>query len=258
MFARLAIAVLLWLLPASVHAGALDAANAYSMADLDDPKALVRHFNLYATAVKEDPRSYEATWKAAKFAYYVWQKAAPKAERLDVAKTIILYGRKATELNADGAEGWHWLAIGIGALGLTQGVLNSMQLVPEFRKNMERSIELDPDYYESSGMRNLARMYTLLPGMPVSIGSDAKAKELLDACEKKYPNFSLTYLYLADWYWKRGDKKEALAMLDETERRHPKNEGEIFFAPFVARQAVKVRKMIQSDTARGLFDPMTD
>lgn len=239
---------------ASASTAKLRAADAYSLADLDAPAALLKHFKLYVDAAKAEP-SYEAAWKAAMWAYYVWQKATPKPQREDVARLALRFGKQATELNPQGAEGWFWFGAAVGIVGLSRGPLDSLHLVPDCEKAFKKSQALDPEYYEGAAERNLARLYMMVPGTPISIGNDLKAKAMLDASLVKYPNFPLTYIYLADWHWKKGEFDKALGILNRLDGLPMKNEGQAFFLPWVKRQLNKVRPRIEAHEPRGLLDP---
>ncbi len=237
--------------------GMLDKANRYRLADLDQPAKLVDHLMLYAAALREQP-SYEAAWKAAMWSYYVWQKAASKEERESVAKAGVKFAKKATELNPDGAEGWFWYGGNLAIYGLSRGILDSLHLVPDVERSLKRSMELDSRYYEGAAERNLARVYMMLPGRPISIGNDARAKEMLDRSLAAYPDFPLTYIYLADWHWKKNEFEAALAILDRIHRLPMKTEGNAFFLPWAKRVAAKVRPRIENREPRGLLDPMVE
>lgn len=240
--------------PSSPYAGAADA---YTLADLDDNQALLKYLKIRVALAQETP-TYETTWKAAMWSYYVWQKATPKNRLADVAKLAMRFAKQATELNPNGAEGWFWYGASVGFYGLSKGPLESVQLVPEVEKSFLKSQKLDAKYYQGAAERNLARLYMMLPGPPISIGNDAKAKQLLDASLAKYPNFSLTYIYLADWHWKRGEFEKSLEVIDRIGKLPMTDEGEAFFLPWVKRQVAKIRPRIAKREPRGLLDPMME
>lgn len=232
-------------------------ADTYTLTDLDDKKALLRLFKQRALAAQESP-AYETAWKASMWAYYVWQKATPKSQLAEVAKLGIRFGKQATELNPNGAEGWFWYGAAVGIYGLSKGPLESLHLVPEVEKSFIKSRKLDAKYYAGAADRNLARLYMMLPGAPISIGNDARAKAILDASLVAYPDFPLTYIYLADWYWKKGDFEKSLEIIDRVQRLPMKDEGNAFFLPWVKRQVAKIRPRIEKREPRGLLDPMME
>ena len=84
---------------------------------MDAPSAL-RH---YEEAIKMDPRTYDALWKASREAVDVGLYAQDESERNRLYSLAEQYGRRAVEVNTRDAEGHFQLARSLGRKALTLG-----------------------------------------------------------------------------------------------------------------------------------------
>lgn len=91
--------------------------------------------------------------------------------------------------------------------------MRGLFLVADIRKEMETVVELDPDYEQAAGLRTLARIYYRAPFF---MGGDKRRSvDLLEECLTRYPENSLTMLYLADNYLALGLREEAQKQLEK-------------------------------------------
>lgn len=99
---------------------------------------------IYEFILKEDPRSYEALWRLSRF--YISRSMAAKKikDKKKEWKKAEGYGRKAVEINSDGAEGHLYLAIAIGKRALSSSPSEKVKGVWEIKREAEKAIELDP------------------------------------------------------------------------------------------------------------------
>lgn len=219
--------------------------------------ALLKAYQEYA---KQHPDDFRGRVVFAQLAFSAWRmERKDNKRRLDLAKLTLLDAREMVKMAPDRPEGHHWVGAAIGMIGLTRGVLNSLQLAAEIRKAFERSIEIDKTYLHGSALVQLGRLYTMLPGFPLSIGDKEKALRYLLEAKKIDPDFTLTYLYLADLYWHFGHKEKALGELDEMSRRKPKTEVQYFLYHVNIEKAKELRALIESGAARDPFyDVLSD
>ncbi len=228
--------------------------RAYKWAETTQPDRVDVLLTEYLGAVRAHPKDYDLACRTAQLAFYAWRlEKKDVAKKLRMAKLMTQLGKTATELRPDGAEGWHWYGAGLGTIGLTQGVLNSLQLVPEIKRAFERSIELNPNYLEGSALLQLARLYTMVPGFPISIGDHKKALELLnEALTRSKGNQSLHHMYIADVLWAAGKEEEALKHLKMV-NVPVENEIQYFVYEVSKDKAAEMEALIRSDARRDPF-----
>ena len=93
------------------------------------------------------------------------------------------------------------------------GLLDGLRLVDTIRREMETVLKLDPDYEEASGLRTLGRICYRAPFFKG--GDKHRSVQLLEDCLRRFPENSLTMLYLADSYQAVGRRQEARQMLEK-------------------------------------------
>ena len=222
-----------------------------------------KDWKLFEAAVRQadaEPGNYEIRLRAAQLGFYVWRlEKKDLKKRLNVAKTVAKVSQQAVALRPDHPGGYHWLGAGIGMIGLTQGVLNSLMLVPQVRTAFEKSIAINPGWLHGSALAQLSRLYTMVPGFPLSIGNADKAEELARQAIKEDPNYVLQRLYLADILWMEGKNTAALKELDTLDNLKV-NDELMYFALEVSKvKAEELRKLIKSGAKRDRFyDVLSD
>lgn len=168
--------------------------------------------DLLRSAVAQSPQDYESWWRLAKF-YNYWARHASGPENVKLLEEAIEAGKRAVQLQPNRVEGHFWLGASYGLLAEDSGLIDGLRLVDTIRHEMETVIKIDPDYEEASGMRSLARLDYRAPFFKG--GDKRKSIQLLEECERRFPDNSLTMLYLADSYIAVGRRAEARALLEK-------------------------------------------
>jgi hypothetical protein len=245
---------------AFVSAALADDLPKHTWADTLDLKKMEHLAQTYAKAAFADPKNFDLRVQTAIYGYFCWRlEKTDNRRRLAFATLTYRMGKEAAALRPERAEGHHWAGAGMGLVGLTRGVLNSLQLVPQGKGEMERSYEIDPTYYSGSGRANVARMLTMLPGFPVSIGDKKKALEMITPLRKKWPGATLWLLYEADLLWSFGRNAEALALLAAYDESKPTADHEYFNFHTGKAKAELLTKLITSGQPRDpFFDVLSD
>lgn len=162
-------------------------------------------------AVAANPQDYEAWWRISKFmCYLIRHTSEQEAERF--YKDAIDAGRRAVALQPNRVEGHFWLGANLGLYAESRSVLEGLREVDNIRRELETVIQLDPDYEQASGLRTLARVYYEAPFFKG--GDKHRSVELLEQALRRYPDNSLTLLYLADSLWAVGRRQEARQTLE--------------------------------------------
>ncbi|MEO8140301.1 MAG: tetratricopeptide repeat protein [Gemmatimonadota bacterium] len=114
-----------------------------------DPVTALTHLE---AALTEAPRSYEANWRAAEVLMDIGKQtpdSVKSPERDSLYARAERYGRTATELNAEGADGHFVLAAAIGRASLTKGKKERVRRASEIRSEALRALEIDPEHHKT-------------------------------------------------------------------------------------------------------------
>jgi tetratricopeptide (TPR) repeat protein len=203
-------------------AAAQTAADHIAMGDRDHaamnaPSAL----HHYEEAIKLEPKSYDALWKAAREAADAGEYAAP-AER-DADYTLAeQYARRAVEANPRDAEGHFHLARALGRRALSLGKRDRVKYAGDVRTHALEALELNPKHpgalhvmgmwnynvMQLSGMtRFMAK--TFLGGKVFDSANWNDAQRYMEESVAADPERLVHHLDLARVYAARGDKTKA-------------------------------------------------
>lgn len=170
-----------------------------------------RALSLLRATVAQNPQDYEAWWRIAKFAFYLAARSS-KLEKRKFLAAGVQAGKRAVALAPHRVEGHFWLGANYGLTAESRHFLRGLSLVDAIRHEMETVVHLDPDYEHGAGLRTLARVYYRAPFFKG--GDKRRSIELLEDCLIRYPENSLTMLYLADSYLALGLRLEAREQLE--------------------------------------------
>jgi tetratricopeptide (TPR) repeat protein len=124
------------------------------------------------------------------------------------------------KLNDCNADAHCWWAVARGRVGQTRGVMNSLFMVPELKRELNRTLELDPNNRTAYDVYGV--MFYELPGI---VGGDLnKSEEYLKKGIDIAPNYTLLRLDLAKVYMREkrwDDAREQLNALLATEEPDP-------------------------------------
>jgi tetratricopeptide (TPR) repeat protein len=167
----------------------------------------------YEKAIALRPNDYELLWELSK-RYQIYGQALggdQKKEKLEHWEKGIEYGRRAVKANPDGKEGHFYYMANIGATAQLKGILQSMWRLRKIKKEMDRTLEIDPNYPPAL----LARAQYLME-MPGVFGGDRQAAMRL--CERALemdPDHLPTYVTMARLLAAEGRYDEAVATLNK-------------------------------------------
>ncbi len=109
------------------------------------------------------------------------------------------------------AMGYFWYAANIGRIGQYKGVLNSLFMLPDFKKYLGKAYAIDktdPNVNEAYG-----EMYYELPW--IIGGSDTKALDFLNTSLKGDPNFTLPMVIMGKVYIRQNKYADARGILEK-------------------------------------------
>jgi len=212
------------LLAASV-AGAQTAANHIALGDkeyaaMNASAALKR----YEAAIAEDPKSYEALWKASRSAVDLGSYERDDEMRGVAFRNGELYARRALEVNPSDAEAHFSLARALGKNALTQGPKARIKYATDIRAQALECLKLNPKHpgclhvmgmwnAEVMRLNGFTRMLAknFLGGKVFSSASWSEARRYMEESVANEPDRIVHHLDLAGVYRDMGDKTKARA-----------------------------------------------
>jgi tetratricopeptide (TPR) repeat protein len=223
MIGTLAIAIVA--LPA--FAGAQSAADHIAMGDRDHaamnaPSAL----HHYQEAMKIEPKSYEALWKATREAVDVGEYA-PRPQRDSMYTLAEQYARRAVEANPGDAEGHFHLARALGRKALSLGKRDQVKYAGDVRLHALEALRLNPTHdgalhimgmwnYNVMKLSGMSRFMakTFLGGRVFDSANWGDAQRYMEESVAANPARLVHHLDLARVYVARGNKAKAIEQYD--------------------------------------------
>lgn len=187
-----------------------DAENAFN----ETPRTLERiriSASMYAKAFdKEEPRSYENLWKAARTCAWLAEYSPDDVERERFAREGLTYANTALKKQPEGKEALFFHAVLAGFLGDLDNSYG-LDAVKKIEGSMTKLIEADFDISNGGPWRVYGVLQIRAPGPPVSVGSVRNGRKNLEKAIEKAPNWAENHLYMAEaeFMWaKDRDKPE--------------------------------------------------
>ncbi|MFW6139813.1 MAG: tetratricopeptide repeat protein [Acidobacteriota bacterium] len=163
---------------------------------MSDMETAQKALNLYRTSLNQTENKYEPFWKLSRLLYYIGEHTEDKKGKKNIFSQAVYYAEKAIQLEPEKPDGYYWRGVNNGKYGETRGVLKSLSLVKPIKNDMNKVIELDPEYEDGGAYRVLGRVYFKLPGF--AGGSQEESLKLLKKSIEFGPNDANTRLFLGE------------------------------------------------------------
>lgn len=162
-------------------------------------------------AVIADPGSYDASWRLAKFNYYLATHTDNKDEREKAFRDGSEAGKTAVELQGGKPDGHFWLGAIYGAAEQTS-TIPGLATFNDIGDEMETVLRLDEGYQDGSAYMVLG---LLSLNEPKIVGGDPqKAVELMEKGLRFGETNAFLHLHLAEAYLKVGRTADARRQLN--------------------------------------------
>jgi len=164
---------------------------------------------LFEKVLSQEPTNQEALWQLSRVYSSLGDCAQgnkTKLARYEWGKTL---ADSLIKINERHPEGHFWFMVNQGRIGQTRGVLNSLFMVPTIKKELKRTLELNPNH--AGACDGWGSLYYELPGF--AGGSLDKAIEWFKKGIALDPTYSLISVDLAKAYIKKKMFPEACAAL---------------------------------------------
>ena len=188
----------------------------------------------YEEAIKVDPRSYEALWKATREAVDVGEYTQNEDDRNRLYTEAESYARRAVEANPNGVEGHFHLARALGRKALSLGKRDQVKYAGEVRSEALEALKLDPKdpgalhvmgmwNYNVMRLSGMTRFFAkqFLGGKVFDSANWDDAQRYMEESVRFEPNRLVHHLDLARVYAARGDVERARAQYELTIKGTP-------------------------------------
>ena len=155
---------------------------------------------------------YEATWRAAKYCYYLAAHTTVEKERDATFKSGVEAGKAAVKLQPAKPEGHFWLGANIGGRVQADGGLGSLGAAGDVRDEMEAVIKVDPGFQAGTAYMILGQIDLQVPGLLG--GNKKRAVERMEKGLTYGPQNAFLRLRLAEAYLAVHRDEDARRQLD--------------------------------------------
>jgi tetratricopeptide (TPR) repeat protein len=163
---------------------------------MSDMETAEKALDLYRKALNLIEDKYESYWKISRMHYYIGEHTESNKEKKNIFSQAIYYAEKAIQLSPEQPDGYYWRGVNNGKYGESRGVLKSLFLVKPIKSDMNKVIELNPEYEDGGAYRVLGRVYFKLPGF--AGGSNEESLKLLEKSIEMGPEDANTRLFLGE------------------------------------------------------------
>lgn len=171
-----------------------------------------RAAEMWAAALRSNPKDFEAAWKLARARYWLGGHVA-EGQRKQTLESGIEAARLAVAAQPGRPEGHFWLAANMGALAESFGLRAGLKYRGPIREALDNVLQIDPGFQEGSADRALGRWYLRVPRL--FGGSKKKSEEHLRRSLTYNPASIASRFFLAETLIEMNRSTEARAELQK-------------------------------------------
>jgi len=154
---------------------------------------LPQSYDMLARLAKENPGDVRAHFELSHVCYIMGDVAKSKGDKLKYYDEGYAAGRKGIEIDNSSADAHLWFVVNRGRQGQTRGVLNSLFMIPELKREIAAVLRIDPQNTVAMDVKGM--LYYELPGFA---GGDLNvAQAALDEAIGIDSNYTVLYVDMA-------------------------------------------------------------
>ena len=175
-----------------------------------DSNSIDKTIEILDVILKQEPENVEAlNFLSRVWLTYGYAKARSKDEMIASFEKGLEVSKKAIEIAPNDPDTHFYYVANLASLGEVKGVLNSLFMLPEVRKELDTILELDPNH--AYGLAMNGALYYFLPGL---LGGDIQISEIyIRRSLSLDPHMSSAKFYLALNLRKQKRYDEAIEVL---------------------------------------------
>jgi tetratricopeptide (TPR) repeat protein len=153
----------------------------------------------------------ELLWRKSHFSFVKASMSKDNNEKKIWYEKGVKYASQALEINPDNPEAHFWLALNMGSLGKLKGVLSSLFMVDDLKREARITLKLKPDH--AGAHLILGEIYKSLPRF-FGGNKDKAEYEFIKALEND-SLYTSAYMSLANLYYDMSEYEKAKNILNE-------------------------------------------
>jgi tetratricopeptide (TPR) repeat protein len=165
-----------------------------------------------------DAKNYEIAWTMSKYNYFLGDRTTDEKERDKAFADGIAIGKNAVMLEPNKPEGYFWQGANLGGQAKSSP-LSGAANIGEIKQNMQKVIEIQPDFQGASAYLALAQLEMKTRGLMG--GKATKAREYLEQAFKISQTNAYLYQQLAEVQIALNQKDEARKTIDRLMKLEP-------------------------------------
>ncbi|MHB9155311.1 MAG: tetratricopeptide repeat protein, partial [Endomicrobiales bacterium] len=201
------------------------------------PENLQKSEALLQQVLRDEPGNAKAHAELSRVCFLTGDAAEKKDEKIAWYQKGEGYGKKAIALDPRSPWAHLWRAVNLGRIGQVKGVMNSLFMVPEIRKEVEKALELNPGMPGALDVRAVINYE--LPGL--FGGNLSKSIEDLEKAIAMDPNYTILYVDMGEAYLRKKEYSRAREYLQKALRI----EKPTYEADYVLKDRPRAERLLQ-------------
>ncbi len=179
-------------------------------------EGIIKLLTMLSNDYKTNSNSYNLNWQLSAMTYFYGDYyVTNNEEKKKVFEVSMNFGKKAVSLNPNGADGHYWLGIAYAKWSEANGILSSLFYADDVLDEMTKTIEIRPDFLWGLALSVRARVYSVAPPWPISVGDRKKAYIDIYQALKHGPTYRLVWKFYAEILIDDGRIKEAKEVIEK-------------------------------------------
>ena len=167
----------------------------------EDLSGLDKALALYDKVLALDPENKDVYWKIAEITFKKADEEADEIKRKALYNKVLEVSKKAAKIDSNSVGAHYWMGVSSVRLAQMSGIVQSLSLVTQAKRELVKAIDLDPDHrFSVLAGAVLAAIYT---ESPWPLRNLDQALEYAQEAIAKDPKLTIASEKLAQVYFKK-------------------------------------------------------